>query len=156
MRKWRIRKLAIEQVSNKLKNPMISSRTLDELAEKDTVRDLFITNNATSCRSLFSSFLDYINLRTRSIIGSAKNGELIISPRELKKIILLYNVSNILLFNWDPMAVHVNQSNYDRFVKPDERTSDAYMAEIDLRCRKAMNLLRLLFERGLNKWYLGV
>ena len=54
------------------------------------------------------------------------------------------------------MAVHVNQSNYDRFVKPDERTSDAYMADIDLRCRKAMNILHLLFERGLNKWYLGV
>ena len=134
---------------------MISSRELDELAEGDTVRKLFIINNATSCR-LFSSFLEYLNLRTKSIIGSAKDGELIISPRELKRVVLLHNVLDILSFNWDPKAVRINYSNYDRFVKPDERTSDAYMAEVDLRCRKAMNVLRLLFERGLSNWFLGV
>lgn len=156
MRKIRTRKLAIEQISKKLKNPMISSRELDELAEGDTVRKLFIINNATSCRSLFSSFLEYLNLRTRSIMKSAMDGELIISPKELKRIVLLHNVLGILLFNWDPKVVYVNQSNYDRFVSPSERTSDAFMADIDLRCRKAINVLRLLFERGLNKWYLGV
>ena len=155
MRKIRTRKLAIEQISKKLKDHMISSRELDELAEEDTVRKLFIINNATSCR-LFSSFLEYLNLRTKSIIGSAKDGELIISPRELKRIVLLHNVLGILSFNWDPKVVYVNQSNYDRFVSPSERTSDAYKVEIDLRCRKAINVLRLLFERGLNKWYLGV
>jgi len=44
MRKIRTRKLAIEQISKKLKDPMISSRELDELAEEDTVRKLFIIN----------------------------------------------------------------------------------------------------------------
>jgi len=156
MRKIRTRKLAIEQISKDLKDPMISSRALDEIAEGDTVRNIFITNNATSSRSLFNSFLRYLNLRTRSIINSAKDGEIIISPKELKEIILLHNVLRVLLFDWDPMTVCVNYNNYDRFIKPSERTSDAYMAEIDLRCRKAMNILRLLFERGLNKWYLGV
>lgn len=151
MRKLRTIKLSVEQISKKLKDLMISSRVLDELAEGDTVFNIFSTN-----KRIIDSFLVYLSFRARSIIKSAMDGEITVPDKDLKEITLLYNVSNILLFNWDPMAVHVNQSNYDRFVKPDERTSDAYMAEIDLRCCKAMNLLRLLFERGLNKWYLGV
>lgn len=83
------------------------------------------------------------------------DGEITVPDKDLKEITLLNNVLRILLFNWGH-AVYINHNNYDRFIKPDQRTSDAYMAEIDLRCCKAMNLLRLLFERGLNKWYLGV
>lgn len=155
MRKIRTRKLAIEKISKILKNPMISSRELDELAEGDTVLNIFRTDKNLS-RGIFGSFLVYFSLRTRSIIKSAMDGEITVSTKDLKEITLLNNVLDILMFDWDPMAVCVNQSNYDRFIKPDERTSDAYMAEIDLRCRKAMNILRLLFERGLSKWYLGV
>lgn len=151
MRKLRTRKLSVEQISKKLKDLMISSRVLDELAEGDTVFNIFSTN-----KRIIDSFLVYLSFRARSIIKSAMDGEITVPDKDLKEITLLNNVLKILLFSWDPMAVHVNPRNYDRFVKPDERTSDAYIAEIDLRCRKAMNLLRLLFERGLNKWYLGV
>lgn len=150
MRKLRTRKLAVEQISKKLKDLMISSRVLDELAEGDTVFNIFSTN-----KRIIDSFLVYLSFRTRSIIKSAMDGEITVPDKDLKEITLLNNVLKILLFSWGP-AVYINHNNYDRFVKPDERTSDAYMAEIDLRCRKAMNLLRLLFERGLNKWYLGV
>ena len=90
----------------------------------------------------------YLSFRARSIIKSAMDGEITVPDKDLKEITLLNNVLKILLFSWGP-AVYINHNNYDRFIKPDERTSDAYMAEIDLRCRKAMNLLRLLFERGL-------
>ena len=151
MRKLRTRKLAVEQISKKLKDLMISSRVLDELAEGDTVFNIFSTN-----KRIIDSFLVYLSFRTRSIIKSAMDGEITVPDKDLKEITLLNNVLKILLFSWGPKAVRVNYSNYDRFIKPDERTSDAYMAEIDLRCRKAMNILRLLFERGLNKWYLGV
>lgn len=150
MRKLRTRKLSVEQISKKLKDLMISSRVLDELAEGDTVFNIFSTN-----KRIIDSFLVYLSFRTRSIIKSAMDGEITVPDKDLKEITLLNNVLKILLFSWGP-AVYINHNNYDRFVKPDERTSDAYMAEIDLRCRKAMNLLRLLFERGLNKWYLGV
>lgn len=150
MRKVRTRKLAVEQISKKLKDLMISSRVLDELAEGDTVFNIFSTNKRT-----IDSFLVYLSFRARSIIKSAMDGEITVSDKDLKEITLLNNVLKILLFSWGP-AVRVNYSNYDRFIKPDERTSDAYMMNLDLRCRKAMNLLRLLFERGLNKWYLGV
>ena len=44
MRKIRTRKLAVEQISKKLKDLMISSRVLDELAEGDTVFNIFSTN----------------------------------------------------------------------------------------------------------------
>ena len=150
MRKVRTRKLAVEQISKKLKDLMISSRVLDELAEGDTVFNIFSTN-----KRIIDSFLVYLSFRARSIIKSAMDGEITVPDKDLKEITLLNNVLKILLFSWGP-AVYINHNNYDRFIKPDERTSDAYMAEIDLRCRKAMNLLRLLFERGLNKWYLGV
>lgn len=150
MRKLRTRKLSVEQISKKLKDLMISSRVLDELAEGDTVFNIFSTN-----KRIIDSFLVYLSFRTRSIIKSAMDGEITVPDKDLKEITLLNNVLKILLFSWGP-AVYINHNNYDRFVKPDQRTSDAYMAEIDLRCRKAMNLLRLLFERGLNKWYLGV
>jgi hypothetical protein len=150
MRKLRTRKLSVEQISKKLKDLMISSRVLDELAEGDTVFNIFSTN-----KRIIDSFLVYLSFRARSIIKSAMDGEITVPDKDLKEITLLNNVLKILLFSWGP-AVYINHNNYDRFVKPDERTSDAYMAEIDLRCRKAMNLLRLLFERGLNKWYLGV
>lgn len=150
MRKLRTRKLSVEQISKKLKDLMISSRVLDELAEGDTVFNIFSTN-----KRIIDSFLVYLSFRTRSIIKSAMDGEITVPDKDLKEITLLNNVLKILLFSWGP-AVYINHNNYDRFVKPDERTSDAYMAEIDLRCRKAMNLLRLLFERGLSKWYLGV
>lgn len=155
MRKIRTRKLAIEQISKKLKDPMISSRELDELAEGDTIINILNTNNISS-RILFHTFLMYLDFRTRSIIKSAKDGDILVSGEEIKKINLLHNVLGILKIDWDPKEVRVNPSNYDRFVKPDERTSDAYMAEVDLRCRKAMNVLRLLFERGLSNWFLGV
>lgn len=151
MRKLRTRKLSVEQVSKKLKDLMISSRLLDELAEGDTVFNIFSTN-----KKIIDSFLVYLSFRTRSTIKSAMDGEITVPDKDLKEITLLNNVLKILLFSWDTKAVRVNQSNYDRFVKSDERTSDAYMAEIDLRCRKAMNILRLLFERGLSKWYLGL
>ena len=150
MRKLRTRKLSVEQISKKLKDLMISSRVLDELAEGDTVFNIFSTN-----KRIIDSFLVYLSFRARSIIKSAMDGEITVPDKDLKEITLLNNVLKILLFSWGP-AVYINHNNYDRFVKPDERTSDAYMTEIDLRCRKAMNLLRLLFERGLNKWYLGV
>lgn len=150
MRKLRTRKLSVEQISKKLKDLMISSRVLDKLAEGDTVFNIFSTN-----KRIIDSFLVYLSFRTRSIIKSAMDGEITVPDKDLKEITLLNNVLKILLFSWGP-AVYINHNNYDRFVKPDERTSDAYMAEIDLRCRKAMNLLRLLFERGLNKWYLGI
>lgn len=150
MRKLRTRKLSVEQISKKLKDLMISSRVLDELAEGDTVFNIFSTN-----KKIIDSFLVYLSFRARSIIKSAMDGEITVPDKDLKEITLLNNVLKILLFSWGP-AVYINYNNYDRFIKPDERTSDAYMAEIDLRCRKAMNLLRLLFERGLNKWYLGV
>jgi hypothetical protein len=150
MRKLRTRKLSVEQISKKLKDLMISSRVLDELAEGDTVFNIFSTN-----KRIIDSFLVYLSFRARSIIKSAMDGEITVPDKDLKEITLLNNVLKILLFSWGP-AVYINHNNYDRFIKPDERTSDAYMAEIDLRCRKAMNLLRLLFERGLNKWYLGV
>ena len=150
MRKLRTRKLSVEQISKKLKDLMISSRVLDELAEGDTVFNIFSTN-----KRIIDSFLVYLSFRARSIIKSAMDGEITVPDKDLKEITLLNNVLKILLFSWGP-AVYINHNNYDRFVKPDERTSDAYMAEIDLRCRKAMNLLRLLFERGLNKWYLGI
>lgn len=150
MRKLRTRKLSVEQISKKLKDLMISSRVLDELAEGDTVFNIFSTN-----KRIIDSFLVYLSFRARSIIKSAMDGEITVPDKDLKEITLLNNVLKILLFSWGP-AVYINHNNYDRFVKPDERTSDAYMAEIDLRCRKAMNLLRLLFERGLSKWYLGV
>lgn len=155
MRKIRTRKLAIEQISKKLKDPMISSRELDELAEGDTIINILNTNNISS-RILFHTFLMYLDFRTRSIIKSAKDGDILVSGEEIKKITLLHNVLGILKIDWDPKAVRVNQSNYDRFVKPDERTSDTYMADIDLRCRKAMNILHLLFERGLSNWFLCV
>lgn len=155
MRKIRTRKLAIEQISKKLKDPMISSRELDELAEGDIVINILNTNNISSW-ILFHTFLMYLDFRTRSIIKSAKDGDILVSSEEIKKITLLHNVLGILKIDWDPKAVRVNQSNYDRFVKPDERTSDTYMADIDLRCRKAMNILHLLFERGLSNWFLCV
>ena len=44
MRKLRTRKLSVEQISKKLKDLMISSRVLDELAEGDTVFNIFSTN----------------------------------------------------------------------------------------------------------------
>lgn len=150
MRKVRTRKLAVEQISKKLKDLMISSRVLDELAEGDTVFNIFSTN-----KRIIDSFLVYLSFRARSIIKSAMDGEITVSDKDLKEITLLNNVLKILLFSWGP-AVYTNHNNYDRFIKPDERTSDAYMMNLDLRCRKAMNLLRLLFERGLNKWYLAV
>ena len=150
MRKLRTIKLSVEQISKKLKDLMISSRVLDELAEGDTVFNIFSTN-----KRIIDSFLVYLSFRARSIIKSAMDGEITVPDKDLKEITLLNNVLKILLFSWGP-AVYINHNNYDRFIKPDERTSDAYMAEIDLRCSKAMNLLRLLFERGLNKWYLGV
>ena len=150
MRKLRTRKLSVEQISKKLKDLMISSRVLDELAEGDTVYNIFSTN-----KRIIDSFLVYLSFRARSIIKSAMDGEITVPDKDLKEITLLNNVLKILLFSWGP-AVYVNHNNYDRFIKPDERTSDAYMMNLDLRCRKAMNLLRLLFERGLNKWYLGV
>lgn len=150
MRKVRTRKLAVEQISKKLKDLMISSRVLDELAEGDTVFNIFSTN-----KRIIDSFLVYLSFRARSIIKSAMDGEITVPDKDLKEITLLNNVLKILLFSWGP-AVYINHNNYDRFIKPDERTSDAYMMNLDLRCRKAMNLLRLLFERGLNKWYLGV
>lgn len=150
MRKLRTRKLSVEQISKKLKDLMISSRVLDELAEGDTVFNIFSTN-----KRIIDSFLVYLSFRARSIIKSAMDGEITVPDKDLKEITLLNNVLKILLFSWGP-AVYINHNNYDRFIKPDERTSDAYMAEIDLRCRKAMNLLRLLFERGLSKWYLAV
>lgn len=152
MRNLRTRKLAVEQISKKLKDLMISSRALDELAEGDTVFNIFSTN-----KRIVDSLLVYLSFRTRSIIKSAMDGEITVPDKDLKEITLLNNVLNILLHNWGHhMAVYINHNNYDRFIKPNERTSDAYMAEIDLRCCKAMNLLRLLFERGLSKWYLGV
>ena len=151
MRKLRTRKLSVEQVSKKLKDLMISSRLLDELAEGDTVFNIFSTN-----KRIIDSFLVYLSFRTRSVIKSAMDGEITVPDKDLKEITLLNNVLAILLFNWGPMAVYINHNNYDRFVKPDERTSDAYMMNLDLRCRKAMNLLCLLFERGLSKWYLGL
>lgn len=154
MRKLRTRKLSVEQISKKLKDLMISSRVLDELAEGDTVFNIFSTNNNLSKR-VIDSFLVYLSFRARSIIKSAVDGEITVPDKDLKEITLLNNVLKILLFSWGP-AVYINHNNYDRFIKPDERTSDAYMMNLDLRCRKAMNLLRLLFERGLNKWYLGV
>lgn len=154
MRKIRTRKLAVEQISKKLKDPIISSRALDELAEGDTVFNIFRTDKNLS-RRILGSLLVYLRLRTRSIIKSAMDGEVTVPAKDLKEITLLNNVLDILMFDWDPTIVCVNQSNYDRFIKPSERTSDAFMAEIDLRCRKAMNILRLLFERGLSKWYLG-
>ena len=117
------------------------------------VGELFNTDKITSMK-LADSFLNYLYFRAVSIINSNMDGEIYISTKGLKNVTLLRNILSILLTEWDPMAVHVNQSNYDRFVKPDERTSDAYMVEIDLRCRKAMNILCLLFERGINKWYL--
>lgn len=150
MRKLRTRKLSVEQISKKLKDLMISSRVLDELAEGDTVFNIFSTN-----KRIIDSFLVYLSFRARSIIKSAMDGEITVPDKDLKEITLLNNVLKILLFSWGP-AVYINHNNYDRFIKPDERTSDLYMAEIDLRCRKAMNILRLLFERGLSKWYLGV
>lgn len=150
MRKVRTRKLAVEQISKKLKDLMISSRVLDELAEGDTVFNIFSTN-----KRIVDSFLVYLSFRARSIIKSAMDGEITVPDKDLKEITLLNNVLKILLFSWGP-AVYTNHNNYDRFIKPDERTSDAYMMNLDLRCRKAMNLLRLLFERGINKWYLGV
>lgn len=153
MRKLRTRKLSVEQISKKLKDLMISSRVLDELAEGNTVFNIF--SNKNSSRGTIDSFLVYLSFRARSIIKSAMDGEITVPDKDLKEITLLNNVLKILLFSWGP-AVYINYNNYDRFIKPDERTSDAYMAEIDLRCCKAMNLLRLLFERGLNKWYLGV
>lgn len=55
MRKIRTRKLAIEQISKKLKDPMISSRELDELAEGDIVVNILNTNNISS-RILFHTF----------------------------------------------------------------------------------------------------
>lgn len=154
MRKLRTRKLSVEQISKKLKDLMISSRVLDELAEGDTVFNIFSTNNNLSKR-IIDSFLVYLSFRARSIIKSAMDGEITVPDKDLKEITLLNNVLKILLFSWGP-AVYINYNNYDRFIKPDERTSDAYMMNLDLRCRKAMNLLRLLFERGLNKWYLAV
>lgn len=150
MRKLRTRKLSVEQISKKLKDLMISSRVLDELAEGDTVFNIFSTN-----KGIIDSFLVYLSFRARSIIKSAMDGEITVPDKDLKEITLLNNVLKILLFSWGP-AVYTNHNNYDRFIKPDERTSGAYMMNLDLRCRKAMNLLRLLFERGLNKWYLGV
>ena len=150
MRKLRTRKLSVEQISKKLKDLMISSRVLDELAEGDTVYNIFSTN-----KRIIDSFLVYLSFRTRSIIKSAMDGEITVPDKDLKEITLLNNVLKILLFSWGP-AVYVNHNNYDRFIKPDERTSDVYMMNLDLRCRKAMNLLRLLFERGLSKWYLAV
>lgn len=155
MRKLRTRKLAIEQIRNKLKDPMISSRTLDELAEDGMVGSIFNTNKVSDY-GLTDSLLMYLDFKATSIINSNRDGEIAISIKELKRVTLLHNVLSILLRDWDPNAVCVNYSNYDRFIKPDERTSDAYMAEVDLRCRKAMNILRLLFERGLNNWYLGL
>lgn len=153
MRKLRTRKLSIEQISKKLKDPRISTRALDELAEENMVGELFNTDKITSMK-LADSFLNYLYFRAVSIINSNRDGEIYISTKGLKSVTLLRNILSILLTEWDPMAVYVNPSNYDRFVKPDERTSDAYMVEIDLRCRKAMNILCLLFERGINKWYL--
>jgi hypothetical protein len=150
MRKVRTRKLAVEQISKKLKDLMISSRVLDELAEGDTVFNIFSTN-----KRIIDSFLVYLSFRARSIIKSAMDGEITVPDKDLKEITLLNNVLKILLFSWGP-AVYINHNNYDRFIKPDERTSDAYMMNLDLRCRKAMNLLHLLFERGLSKWYLAV
>lgn len=150
MRKLRTRKLAVEQISKKLKDLMISSRVLDELAEGDTVFNIFSTN-----KRIIDSFLVYLSFRARSIIKSAMDGEITVPDKDLKEITLLNNVLKILLFSWGP-AVYINHNNYDRFIKPDERTSDAYMMNLDLRCRKAMNILCLLFERGINKWYLGV
>jgi hypothetical protein len=150
MRKLRTRKLSVEQISKKLKDLMISSRVLDELAEGDTVFNIFSTN-----KRIIDSFLVYLSFRARSIIKSAMDGEITVPDKDLKEITLLNNVLKILLFSWGP-AVYTNHNNYDRFIKPDERTSDAYMMNLDLRCRKAMNLLRLLFECGLNKWYLAV
>lgn len=150
MRKLRTRKLSVEQISKKLKDLMISSRVLDELAEGDTVFNIFSTN-----KRIIDSFLVYLSFRARSIIKSAMDGEITVPDKDLKEITLLNNVLKILLFSWGP-AVYINHNNYDRFIKPDERTSDAYMMNLDLRCRKAMNLLHLLFERGLSKWYLAV
>lgn len=122
MRKLRTRKLSVEQISKKLKDLMISSRVLDELAEGDTVFNIFSTN-----KRVIDSFLVYLSFRARSIIKSAVDGEITVPDKDLKEITLLNNVLKILLFSWGP-AVYINYNNYDRFIKPDERTSDAYMA----------------------------
>ena len=78
MRKLRTRKLSIEQISKKLKDPRISTRALDELAEENMVGELFNTDKITSMK-LADSFLNYLYFRAVSIINSNRDGEIYIS-----------------------------------------------------------------------------
>lgn len=94
MRKLRTRKLSVEQISKILKDLMISSRVLDELAEGDTVFNIFSTN-----KRIIDSFLVYLSFRARSIIKSAMDGEITVPDKDLKEITLLNNVLKILLFS---------------------------------------------------------